>query len=77
MNICCNFSVYFRADERLAMTGSVWEACEQLGTLPKDNLQAVNKKLQKDELLVMDALQEVEEVTFNKTETYIRLQFCI
>lgn len=50
------------------MTGSVWEACEQLGTLPKDNLQAVNKKLQKDELLVMDALQEVEEVTFNRTE---------
>lgn len=47
------------------MTGSVWEACEQLGNLPKDNLQAVNKKLQKDELLVMDALQEVEEVTFN------------
>ncbi|XP_059471761.1 cyclin-D1-binding protein 1 homolog isoform X2 [Neocloeon triangulifer] len=49
------------AEERLPMTGSVWEACEQLGSLPKNNLQAVNKQLQKDELLVMDALLEVEE----------------
>jgi len=44
------------------MTGSVWETCEQLGNLPKNNLHAVNKQMQKDELLVMDALQEVEEV---------------
>jgi hypothetical protein len=50
------------------MTGSVWEACEQIGTLPKDCLQAVNKQMQKDELLVMDALQEVEEVNSQKTD---------
>ncbi|XP_065353906.1 cyclin-D1-binding protein 1 homolog isoform X1 [Cloeon dipterum] len=49
------------AEERLIMTGALWEACEQVASLPKNNLQAVNKQMQKDELVVMDALLEVEE----------------
>ncbi|XP_034251717.1 cyclin-D1-binding protein 1 homolog [Thrips palmi] len=45
----------------LQMTGRVWEACTAMEKVPRDNLAATRSLLAKEELLLTDALQEIEE----------------
>lgn len=45
------------------MTGRVWEACTAMEKLPRDNLAATRSLLAREELLLTDALQEIEEVS--------------
>ncbi|XP_069688008.1 cyclin-D1-binding protein 1 homolog [Periplaneta americana] len=47
--------------DRLKLTGCVWDACEAIEGLPQNNLQVTCKIVQKEEALVVDALQEIEE----------------
>jgi hypothetical protein len=42
----------------------VWEACSALEKLPRDNLAATRALLAREELLLTDALQEIEEVSW-------------
>ncbi|KAK3924897.1 Cyclin-D1-binding protein 1-like protein [Frankliniella fusca] len=46
---------------QLQMTGCVWEACSALEKLPRDNLAAVRALLAREEMLLTDAFQEIEE----------------
>ncbi|KAE8744790.1 hypothetical protein FOCC_FOCC008607 [Frankliniella occidentalis] len=46
---------------QLQMTGCVWEACSALEKLPRDNLAATRALLAREEMLLTDALQEIEE----------------
>lgn len=50
------------------MTGCVWEACSALEKLPRDNLAATRALLAREELLLTDALQEIEEVCLKLKE---------
>ena len=49
------------AGPQLHVTGCVWEACSALEKLPRDNLAATRALLAREELLLTDALQEIEE----------------
>jgi len=57
--------INFRAESgsQLQMTGRVWEACTAMEKLPRDNLAATRSLLAREELLLTDALQEIEEVS--------------
>jgi hypothetical protein len=44
------------------LTGHVWDACEAVDNLPQNNLEVTCKIMQREEGLVLDALQEIEEV---------------
>lgn len=44
------------------LTGRVWDACEAIEGLPQNNLQVTCKIIQREDGLVLDALQEIEEV---------------
>ncbi|XP_067007955.2 cyclin-D1-binding protein 1 homolog isoform X2 [Anabrus simplex] len=46
--------------DRLKLAGWVWEACETVEKLSRDNLAASCKHLKKEEMLVADALQEID-----------------
>ncbi|KDR10977.1 cyclin-D1-binding protein 1 homolog isoform X2 [Zootermopsis nevadensis] len=47
--------------DRLMLTGRVWDACEAIEGLPQNNLQVTCKIIQREDGLVLDALQEIEE----------------
>ncbi|GFG33296.1 hypothetical protein Cfor_01796 [Coptotermes formosanus] len=47
--------------ERLVLTGCLWNACEAVERLPQNNLQVTCNIVQREEGLVLDALQEIEE----------------
>jgi len=42
--------------------GCLWNACEAVEHLPQNNLQVTCKIMQREESLVLDALQEIEQV---------------
>lgn len=46
---------------QLQMTGCVWEACSAIEKLPRDNLAATRALIAREEMLLTDALQEIEE----------------
>ncbi|PNF25962.1 hypothetical protein B7P43_G06373 [Cryptotermes secundus] len=46
---------------RLMLTGRVWDACEAVESLPQNNFQVTCKIMQREEGLVLDAVQEIEE----------------
>jgi hypothetical protein len=51
-----------RQKDRLMLTGRVWDACDATERLPQNNLQVTCKIVQREESLVLDALQEIEGV---------------
>jgi hypothetical protein len=46
------------------LTGRVWDACEAMESLPQNNFQVTCKIMQREEGLVLDAVQEIEEVLY-------------
>ncbi|XP_049774524.1 cyclin-D1-binding protein 1 homolog [Schistocerca cancellata] len=46
--------------DRLKLVGWIWEACGEVENLPRDNKGAVCQLLTREELLLLDALQEIE-----------------
>lgn len=44
--------------------GCLWNACEAVEHLPQNNLQVTCKIMQREESLVLDALQEIEQVFY-------------
>jgi hypothetical protein len=46
------------------LTGCLWNACEAVEYLPQNNLQVTCKILQREESLVLDALEEIEQVFY-------------
>lgn len=55
------------------LTGCLWNACEAVEHLPQNNLQVTCKIMQREESLVLDALQEIEQVfyfSFKKTNVF-------
>ncbi|PNF25961.1 hypothetical protein B7P43_G06373 [Cryptotermes secundus] len=53
---------------RLMLTGRVWDACEAVESLPQNNFQVTCKIMQREEGLVLDAVQEIEEAAVLKTQ---------
>jgi hypothetical protein len=53
------------------LTGRVWDACEAMESLPQNNFQVTCKIMQREEGLVFDAVQEIEEVLYLSHKTYI------
>jgi hypothetical protein len=47
----------------LLSTGIIWEFCDKLPTLPKNNKEAVSSVLNREEQLINDAIEELEEVS--------------
>nr|CAH0107016.1 unnamed protein product [Daphnia galeata] len=45
----------------LLSTGVLWEFCDRLPTLPKNNKEAVSSVLSREEQLINDAIEELEE----------------
>ncbi|GLH15548.1 Cyclin-D1-binding protein 1-like protein [Gryllus bimaculatus] len=54
--------------ERMKLAGCVWESCEAIEHLPRDNLAATCAELDKELMLVEDALQEMEEEIKNQED---------
>lgn len=52
------------------LTGRVWDACEAVESLPQNNFQATCKIMQREEGLVLDAVQEIEEVLYLSCKIY-------
>ena len=52
----------YRQKDRLALTGCVWEACEAIEKLSLNSVEVACKIVQREEGLVVDALQEIEDV---------------
>lgn len=48
----------------LVSTGILWEFCDRLPTLPKNNKEAVLAVLSREEELINDAIEELEQVSF-------------
>jgi hypothetical protein len=46
------------------LTGRVWDACEAMESLTQNNFQATCKIMQREEGLVLDAVQEIEGVLY-------------
>lgn len=46
----------------LLTTGVLWEFCDRFPTLPKNNIEAVATSLSKEENLIKDAIDELEQV---------------
>jgi hypothetical protein len=46
------------------LTGYLWNACEAIEHLPQNNLQVTCKIMQREESIVLDALQEIEQVFY-------------
>lgn len=59
-NININTFIYFSEQDRMRITGLIWEACDCIEKLPKNNLQVTCTIVQSEELLVVDAIQEIE-----------------
>ena len=49
----------------LLSTGVLWEFCDRLPTLPKNNKEAVSSVLSREEQLINDAIEELEEVSLS------------
>lgn len=49
----------------LLSTGIIWEFCDKLPTLPKNNKEAVSSVLSREEQLINDAIEELEEVSWS------------
>ncbi len=49
----------------LLSTGVVWEFCDRLPTLPKTNKEAVASVLSREEQLINDAIEELEQVCYH------------
>uniref|UniRef100_A0A8D0E3W8 Cyclin D1 binding protein 1 n=1 Tax=Salvator merianae TaxID=96440 RepID=A0A8D0E3W8_SALMN len=56
--------------ERLVCTGSVWEACERVAALPRDNQAAVALALSSCLGVVRDALEEMEQAQVEGGDPY-------
>lgn len=54
-----------RNKDRLTFTGTLWDACNAIKEVPRDNLQATLVYLKEQNSLICDALQEIEEVLIN------------
>jgi hypothetical protein len=52
------------------LTGRMWDACEAVENLPQNNFQVTCKIMQREEGLVLDAVQEIEEVLYLSCKTY-------
>nr|XP_047906643.1 cyclin-D1-binding protein 1 isoform X2 [Anser cygnoides] len=52
------------SQEQLISTGGVWEACEQVSSLPRNNQAAVVSALAACLSVVKDALEEMENIVF-------------
>jgi len=55
-----------KLENGLISTGILWEFCDKISALPKTNAEAVTSILHKEEQLINDGLQELNEV-FNIT----------
>ncbi|NWR79203.1 CCDB1 protein, partial [Centropus unirufus] len=58
------------SQEQLKSTGGVWEACEQVSTLPRDNQAAVASALSACLGVVKDALEEMEHAVVEGQDPY-------
>lgn len=54
---------YFRTRERLKCAGNILTACEKVQKTPKNNLESALNFLQSEEMLLLDALYEIDEVS--------------
>lgn len=55
--------LFFRARERLKCAGNILTACEKVQKTPKNNLESALNFLQSEEMLLLDALYEIDEVS--------------
>lgn len=51
-----------KAEISLISTGILWEFCDRISSLPKTNAEAITSILHKEEQLISDGLQELNEV---------------
>ncbi|NXL46081.1 CCDB1 protein, partial [Podilymbus podiceps] len=58
------------SQEQLVSTGGVWEACEQVSNLPRDNQAAVASALAACLAVVKDALEEMEHALVEGQDPY-------
>lgn len=58
------FLEFFRekVENVLISTGILWEFCDRISALPKTNAEAITSILCKEEQLINDGLQELNEV---------------
>jgi len=54
--------------QQLSATGNVWECCEALEKLPKDNKEATLKVLKQETALVQDAIEELDMAIQNEED---------
>ncbi|KAJ9583256.1 hypothetical protein L9F63_022389 [Diploptera punctata] len=55
------FTSFTHEKQRLAAAGRVWEVCEAVENLPVNAVLAACQVIQREEVLVVDALQEIEQ----------------
>ena len=65
-----SFSIFFqipttseKLESCLQTTGILWECCDRLPSLPKNNAEAVIRVLGAAENLITDAIEELDEVS--------------
>jgi len=57
-----------KLENGLISTGILWEFCDKISALPKTNAEAVTSILHKEEQLINDGLQELNEINSTKPE---------